>query len=279
MFLKRDHNSSDYLNNVSFPKVNMISKNRIKDIRALKQKKLRDQKKMFLIEGARLCLEALQSDFIVETILICNETISSSHSEKIYNLAHQKNVEIIEIETTDVATLAETVHSQGIFGIVEQRPYSLDEVLNKNNRFILIIDSGQDPGNVGTIIRTCDWFKIDAVLMSNGSVELFNPKVVRSTMGSIFHLPICENVELHEVLPDLKQLDYQIYAADVRGAFFFHEIEYKFPAALIIGNENRGLDSKLLEYSDKTVAIPSFGKAESLNMATATAIIMSRMIC
>jgi TrmH family RNA methyltransferase len=257
----------------------MISKNRIKDIRALKQKKLRDQKKMFLIEGVRLCLEALQADFIVETILVSDENISSPQSKQILDLAHQKNVEIIEIEKAEVAKLAETVHSQGIFGIVEQRPYSLDKVLNKSNRLILIIDSGQDPGNVGTIIRTCDWFKIDAVLMSSGSVELFNPKVVRSTMGSIFHLPICENVELHEALPRLKQLNYQIYAADVRGAFFFHEIEYQFPAALIIGNENRGLDSRLFAHIDKTVAIPSFGKAESLNMATAAAIIMSRMIC
>jgi len=115
--------------------------------------------------------------------------------------------------------------------------------------------------------------------MSSGSVELFNPKVVRSTMGSIFHLPICENVELHDVLPHLKQLDYQIYAADVRGAFFFHEMEFQFPAALVIGNENKGLDSRLLAHVDKTVAIPSFGKAESLNMATAAAIIISRIIC
>lgn len=257
----------------------MISKTRIKNILALKQKKLRDQKKMFLIEGARLCLEALQSDFIVETILIEDENSSSPQAKQIFDLAHQKNIEIIKIEKAEVAKLAETVHSQGIFGVVEQRRYGLEKILNQNNRILLIIANGQDPGNVGTIIRTCDWFNIDAVLLSCDSVELFNPKVVRSTMGSIFHLPICENVELHEALPRLKYLDYQIYAADVRGAFFFHEIEYQFPAALLIGNENKGFESELLAHIDKTVAIPSFGKAESLNMATAAAIIMSRMIC
>jgi len=257
----------------------MISKTRLKNICALKQKKNRDQKQLFLVEGARLCFEALHSNFIVETLLICNETGAASYREKILDLAHQKNVEIIEIEPSEVARLAETVHSQGIFGIVKQYRYHLETVLSENSGSIVIIDGGQDPGNVGTIIRTCDWFNIAAVLMSQGSVELFNPKVIRSTMGSIFHLPILENIELHDVLPRLKKLDYQIYAADVRGDFFFHEIEYKFPAALLIGNENRGIDKKLLEHIDKTVAIPSFGKAESLNMATAAAIIMSRIIC
>jgi len=224
-------------------------------------------------------LEALHSNFIVTTILICNETMSSSHAETICNLAQKKNVEIIEIEQAEVDTLAETVHSQGIFGIVEQRSYSLDNVLNRNNRLLLIIDGGQDPGNVGTIIRTCDWFHIDAVLMSKGSVELFNPKVVRSTMGSIFHVPICENIESSEALPLLKKQGYHIYAADINGSSLFHEIEYKFPAALLIGNENRGIDCKNFKYVDITVAIPSFGKAESLNMATAAAIIISRIIC
>ena len=257
----------------------MISKTRLKDIRAVKRKKHRDQNKLFLVEGARLCLEALHSNFIVTTILICNETISSSHSEKIYKLAQKKNVELIEIDRAEVDILAETVHSQGIFGIVEQRSYSLDKVLNRNNRLILIIDGGQDPGNVGTIIRTCDWFNIDALLMSKGSVELFNPKVVRSTMGSIFHLPVCENIELCEVLPRLIELGYHTYAADAKGSSFFHKIEYNFPAALLIGNENRGINSEHFKYVDTTVAIPLFGKAESLNMATAAAIIISRIIC
>lgn len=257
----------------------MISKTRLKEICAVKRKKHRDQEKLFLIEGARLCLEALQSDFIVRTMLICNEAIPSSYAEKICALAQKKNVEIITIEKSEVAAVAETVHSQGIFGIVEQRSYSLDKLLNTNSRLILIIDGGQDPGNVGTMIRTCDWFNIDAVLLSKGSVELFNPKVVRSTMGSIFRMPICDNIDPGEALPRLKNQGYHIYAADAKGASLFHEIEFKFPAALLIGNENRGIDSNNFKYIDTTVAIPSFGKAESLNMATAAAIIMSRIIC
>lgn len=257
----------------------MISRARLKDILALKRKKNRDQNKLFLIEGTRLCWEALNSDFIVKTILISNEMIFSPHAEKLCKLAQNKNVEIIEIELTEVNLLAETIHSQGIFGIVEQRPHTLDHVLNRNNRLILIIDGGQDPGNVGTIIRTCDWFSIDAVLMSKDSVELFNPKVVRSTMGSIFQLPICENIELRDVLPRLKNRSYHIYAADAKGSSNFNEIKYQFPAVLLIGNENRGIDSSNFKYIDTTVAIPLFGKAESLNMATAAAIIISRIIC
>lgn len=257
----------------------MISKTRIKNILRLKQKNFREKSDQFLIEGARLCLEALQSDFMVETLLIDRELIAATHCQPILDLAHQKIVEIIEIDEVEVDRLADTVHSQGIFGVVKQRRYRVDDILTKDDSLILIIAGGQDPGNVGTIIRTCDWFNVAAVMLSKGSVELYNPKVVRASMGSIFHVPIVENIELIELLPRFKKMEFQIYAADVRGAFLFHELDYRFPLALLIGNENKGLDPHLFEFIDRTVKIPALGKAESLNMATAAAIILSRMMC
>jgi len=255
----------------------MISKSRLKNVLSLKFKKYRAQRKLFLIEGYRLCQEAFQSDYTIETLLINPDMLSSQKIKEIVQVARNQQVEIIEIEKSAVNRLTETVHSQGIFGIVQQKKYNLDFVLNKDIKLIVIINEGQDPGNVGTIIRTCDWFGIDVILLSKGTVELHNPKVTRATMGSIFHLPVVEEIKLQEMLPQLKKLGYHIFGADVNGEYSYHQIEYPLPLALVIGNENRGFEQDI-QHFDKTIKIPSHGKAESLNMAVAAAIIMSRMV-
>ncbi|UCE08412.1 MAG: RNA methyltransferase [bacterium] len=256
----------------------MISKSGLKNILALKHKKFRTEQELLLIEGFHLCLEALQSDFTVATLLINPDNLPPQKVNEIIQIARNKQVEIIEIQQYEVNQLADTVNSQGIFCIVQQKKYNLTAILNKDNKFIILINEGQDPGNVGTIIRTCDWFGIDAVLLSNGTVELFNPKVIRSTMGSIFHLPIIEGVDLNMLLPRFKQHHYHIFGTDVNGEYPYHQINYPVPLVLVVGNENQGIDKKLWRYFDKIVKIPSYGKAESLNMALAAAIIISRVV-
>jgi len=256
----------------------MISKTRLKNILALKHKKFRNEQKLFLIEGYRLCQEAIRSDFSVETLLINSNILSRQKLDEIIQLAKTKQVEVVEIQETEVNRLAGTDNSQGIFCIVKQREDRLEFILNHTNRFLVIIDRGQDPGNVGTIIRTCDWFGIDGVFLSKGTVELFNSKVVRSTVGSIFHIPIFEDVDLELLFPRLKQLGYHLFAADINGEYLYHHVDYQIPMALVIGNENKGISKNFAGYFDKTIKIPSYGKAESLNMALAAAIMMSRMV-
>lgn len=256
----------------------MVSKSRFKNILALKHKKFRDAQKLFLIEGYHLCQEALHSSFIVETLLINPDCLTPQKLDELVLLAQHKNTEIIEIQPSEVSRLALTVHSQGIFCIVQQLKFELETLLNKLPSFILIIDKGQDPGNVGTVIRTCDWFGVDAVLLSKSTVELYNPKLVRSTMGSIFHVPIIPELDLTRLLPQLRRQGFSIFGADLAGEYLYHQIDYPRPLALIIGNENRGIGEEYKPLLDKTIAIPSQGKAESLNMALAAAIIISRII-
>lgn len=256
----------------------MISKTRLKHIFALKQKKNRFEKQQFLIEGYRLCWEAIQSDFKVETLLVNRDALSDLKFKKIVELAQKKQIEILEIQQQEIKRLTDTKNSQGIFCIVQQQKYDLEIILNQQHQFIVIICEGQDPGNLGTIIRTCDWFGVETILLSNGSVELYNPKVVRSTMGSIFHLSVIEGIDLHYFLPRLKQFGYSIFGCDVNGECLYHRIDYPIPLALIVGNENRGINKNFYQYLDKTVRIPSYGKAESLNMALAAAIIISRVV-
>jgi len=252
----------------------MLSKSHFKKITALKTKKFRDQKQQFLVEGLRNCYEAIQSDFVVETLLIQHHVNSDKIAELI-ECARENKVEIIEISEADIRALAGTVHSQGVFCVVQQKQYSLESINKKDSKFIVIIDSGQDPGNLGTIIRTCDWFGVDTVILSKGTVELYNPKVVRSTMGSIFHLPVIENVDLSHFLLSIKQMDFGIFAADVEGQSPYFQTDYKEPVALILGNENKGIEKKHLPLVNKTINIPSFGKAESLNIASAGAVLIS----
>ena len=255
----------------------MISKSRLKNILSLKRRKVRSEKKMFLIEGYRLCQEALQSEFTVETLLVYPELLSPQKFVAITQLARNYDVDILEIEKPELNRLADTVHSQGVFCIVRQKKYDLEFVLKQNYKFIVVIDAGQDPGNVGTIIRSCDWFGIDAVVLIKGTVELYNSKVIRSTMGSIFHLPIVEGMELDLTLAQLKKHAFHIFAAAANGAYPYHQIDYPTPLALVVGNENRGIDHDF-QHFDKIITIPGRGRAESLNMATAAAIIISRMV-
>jgi len=256
----------------------MISKSRFKKILALKQKKGRAQQKRFLIEGFRLCQEALRSDFDVEMLLINSDVLPSHKSREIIQLAQQQQPEVIYIEQSEGKRLADTVHSQGVFCVVKQKSYHLEPILQNRYARIVIVNGGQDPGNVGTLIRTCDWFGIDAVLLSHGTVELFNPKLIRATMGSIFHLPIIEPVDLQSLLPQLRGQGYHIFGAEVNGTDSYDRIPYPVPVALVIGSENQGIDAELRQYFDKTIRISRYGKAESLNMAMAGAIIISRMV-
>ena len=256
----------------------MISKARLKNLLALKYKKFRNEQKLFLIEGYRLCQEALRSDFTIETLLINPGILSPQKLDKIVQLARQKQIEIIEIQQSEIKQLADTVNSQGTFCVVNQKKYERDAILKKDIQLIVIIDEGQDPGNVGTIIRTGDWFGIDAIFLSQGTVELYNPKVIRSTMGSIFHLPIIPEIDLKILLPQLKKPGWHIFGSDINGKYNHNQIDYPRPTALVFGNENTGIKSELFKYFDKTVKIPSYGKAESLNMALAAAIIISQVV-
>lgn len=256
----------------------MISKTRLKKIYALKHKKGREEQGLFLIEGWRLCEEALASDYQLETLLICDRNLDNSAAAAVMAMARQRRVEIVSIDAVVADRLADTVHSQGVFGIVQQRRESYQRLFDRDVRLLVLIDAGQDPGNVGTIIRACDWFGVDAVVLGTGTVDLYNPKVLRSSMGSVFHIPVVENIHLASLLPAIKQRGFQIFAADVQGKQGYHRVSYELPLALIIGNENRGLDCQLEPYVDQTIVIPRHGQAESLNMALAAGIILSRIV-
>mgnify|MGYP001617349488 CR=1 FL=1 len=189
-----------------------LSKARLKYLRSLRQKKFRDQEKKFIAEGFRLVSEALSSNFAVELVLYTSDFLKKPEHARLIQGCREQGIEKNEISTGDLDSFADTVTAQGIAALVHQRESSVADLRrdSRERQLILALDSVSEPGNVGAIIRTGDWFGVSAVLLGTGTVELYNPKVVRSTMGSLFHLPIITNIDLANVAKDLRQQGFRI---------------------------------------------------------------------
>jgi len=157
---------------------------------------------------------------------------------------------------------------------VQKKNFSWKEVLAKSPNTILALDNIKDPGNLGTMLRTADATGVPAVLLSQGSVELYNSKVVRTTMGSLFHLNPVNNLNFSQVIPELKNLGYRIVATSPQSGKRIDQIDFSDKICLLIGNEAFGLSEDILKLSDLKITLPIFGKAESLNAAVACGIIL-----
>lgn len=147
-------------------------------------------------------------------------------------------------------------------------------ILEKKDKFIIILDEIQDPGNMGTIIRTADAFGASGVVLTPNCVDIYNPKVVRSTMGSLFHIPIAQVEDKIQLIEELKNKHVKIYATSLESANYVYDIDFRRDFALVIGNESKGISQQILDLADNIVKIPIMGNAESLNAAIASSIIM-----
>ena len=178
----------------------MLSKKILKELLELQTKKGRKLKEKFLIEGVRLCQEAIESDWRIEQLYYSQSFPESENGEKILLQAKQKKINFILVQEKVIKKLAETETPQGIVALVQKKNFSLKEVLAQNPTIILALENLKDPGNLGTIIRTADACGVQAVLSSPGAVELYNSKVLRTSMGSIFHLNFVNNLNFASLI-------------------------------------------------------------------------------
>lgn len=256
----------------------MISKNQLKQLLELQTKKGRKLKDKFLIEGARLCQEAIQSEWKVEQLYYSQSFADSENGRNILNLAKQKRINLVLLQEKEINKMAETETPQGIVALVHKKSFSLKDGLAKSPDIILALDNIKDPGNLGTILRTADAAGVGAVLLSQGTVELYNSKVVRTSMGSIFHLQLVDNLSFAQVMPELKNLGYQIVATLAQGGKRIDWSDFSDKTCLLIGNEAFGLSEENLKLADSKITLPIFGKAESLNAAVACGIILYQIV-
>lgn len=244
----------------------------IKYVKSLKQKKFRGEYQAFFVEGLRFSMEALQSGWDIQWVLMTEEFFKEHGKEPLLQAFAQKSIQVTE---KILKELSETEHPQGILTVVSMQKTQTPDYAGKR---LLLLDCLQDPGNMGTIIRTADAFAFDGILVSEGCVDVYNGKVLRATMGSIFHIPIWQVKTSLEAVEGLKAAGYSVYATHLQGENMASEQNTEDKIALIIGNEGKGIAPEVAQAADKWVKIPMPGRAESLNASVAAAIFMYTMM-
>ena len=266
---------------------------KIRYIRSLLEKgNIRKKSKAFVVEGIKLVDEALEYGKVLEVVCsesLYDEIISGDLSGNRLLAENDKNItnyvkkesSLLVVSDTVFKSMSETKTPQGILAVAEMPDYRLldkgflEQAYTKNGKIkLLVLEDTADPGNLGTIMRTAEAAGVTGVIMGKGTVDIFNPKVVRSTMGSIFRLPFTYVEDLKETIQKLKTQGISFYATHLKGKKSYKDIKYCDSSAILVGNEARGLSDEVADLADTYVLIPMQGKVESLNAAVAAALMM-----
>jgi TrmH family RNA methyltransferase len=242
-----------------------------KEIILLRDKKYRRRLRCFSVEGFRAVREALHSGMTVEKICF-----SSDMTDKVYQVLGDhltSDICLFEAAPELFRYLAETESPQGILAVVRIPDWRLED-LYRNGFRGLILDNVQDPGNAGTIIRSAHALGFDSVVSTHGSVDIYNSKVLRATMGSIFYIPVIDNVDEKDIFSFCKEHNLSLIASDLKDAMPCYDADLSGEFFLIIGNEGKGISDVMRQNATNTVYIPMPGGAESFNAAIAASIIM-----
>lgn len=247
-----------------------------KNILALKRRKARETERKYLIEGIRLCEEALASNAPIEQLVFCRESIDrNDRLAHLFENARRENVPIQETDWRAFKGMSDTETPQGVLGVVRM-PIWDRQTLLQSNRPLLVLDRIGDPGNLGMIIRTAEAAGAAGIFLTSGSVELYNPKVVRATMGAIYRLPVFQQEDGPALLRELQTHRIPVWAAHIDGAPFY-TCRVTGAVALLLGNEAFGVAPDLLARADQTVTIPMAQPVESLNIAVAAGILLYKL--
>jgi TrmH family RNA methyltransferase len=247
---------------------------RVRAVAKLAKRDARSQTGLFLLEGPQAVAEALtfRPDLLVD--LFATPTALERHAE-LGRAAAAAGLEPEFVTEQVLDAMADTVTPQGVIAVCRQFPTALKDILASGPRLIAVLEEVRDPGNAGTIIRAADAAGADAVILSGRSVDVFNPKVVRATTGSLFHLPVAVGVDLPHVVQKAKSAGLQILAADIKGSDLLEARQsgvLAAPTAWVFGNEARGLTDEHYALADRVVTVPIYGHAESMNLATAASV-------
>jgi RNA methyltransferase, TrmH family len=244
----------------------MISRNKAKFIKSLQLKKFRKQEGAFVVEGTKSALEIINADYKI-LMLVATDDFLRKHGEKFSG----SGIEIIEAAESELSSLGHFKTNSEILLVVKTKQFKLNPI--KSGEYVLALDNIQDPGNMGTIIRIADWYGIDQIIASHTSAELYNPKVLQSSMGSFVRVNIFYT-ELEAFFGENRNL--KVYGAVLEGKTL-HDVVFSKGGAILIGNESIGINKQLMPYIHEKISIPKYGLAESLNAAIAAAVICDRM--
>jgi len=242
----------------------------------LKKAKERKEKKAFVVEGPRMVVEAPAES--LKAVYVAENFEKNPENTKLLKELEQKcqlSGAVYEIVVDAVfKNVSDTQTPQGIMAVVAMPEYSFEQLLDGDKTHLLILESIQDPGNLGTMLRTGEGAGITGVIMNKTTVDLFNPKTIRSTMGSIYRMPYYVTEDLSQTLKDLQQRNVSLYAAHLKGEHYYTEEDYTGACGFLIGNEGNGLSDEIANQADTYIKIPMEGQVESLNAAISATLLM-----
>ncbi len=232
----------------------------VKNIRKLKEKKYRDLSNCYVIEGIKLLKEAIEENAKIKQIVICDDCEKNGTLDKklLYEIAKYNCIYVTEKVFNIITDVA---NPQGILAVIEKEN-NLTEI-NWNEDLILILDNLQDPGNLGTILRTADSANLKQIIVSKNCGDIYNPKVVRATMGAIFRVKVLESENLAETIKEIQKHKFTVLATDLKESKSIYEESYN-KTAVVIGNEANGVEEEILELADRKIKIPMLRKNRKL---------------
>jgi TrmH family RNA methyltransferase len=236
----------------------------------LKKRAIRERERRFLVEGVQAVVEALASDASVDEIFTCP---SGDRLDEVTRLAEKRSVPVITVSPEVMAHMTSTVTPQGVVAVAVFVDVPLSEIGGGAGCIPVLVEV-RDPGNAGTILRSADAMGADSVVFTTSSVDVYNPKTVRATAGSLFHVPVVREGEVEEVVARLRGCGYAVFAADASGRRSMYDLDLSGPTAVMFGNEAAGLPPEASALADDSLRIPIRGRAESLNLAAAATLVM-----
>ena len=231
----------------------------------MKKAKARNEQETFVVEGRKMA-EEIPDGWLIKTYV----SESFERENELFLIGRDYEV----VSDSVFKAVSDTQTPQGILCLVKKPSYRLNDLLSDKNAHLLIVESIQDPGNLGTMLRTGEGAGISGVIMNQSTVDLFNPKTIRSTMGSIYRVPFFVTDDLEQTILELKSQRIKVYAAHLKGTLCYDEPDYRGPSAFLIGNEGNGLSDVVADCADTYIKIPMQGQVESLNAAISAALLM-----
>jgi TrmH family RNA methyltransferase len=241
----------------------------IKQVRSLRQKKARTETKTFLVEGIYHVGEVIESSWDVDVILYAPELLTSGFAKDL--LKRIKNIKLQPVSVNVMESLADKENPQGILGVVKQKQFTFEDLKSIKNAVALV--SPQDPGNVGTILRTMDAVNTNALFLLDGGVELYHPTVIRASMGTLFWKPIVQT-SFDEFVKWAKDKNIQLIGTSAKADVSYQTLVPQSPWALVLGNEQKGLSPDQTAACDVTVSLPMQGRVSSLNLSVAAGVLL-----
>ena len=242
----------------------------IKKIKSLKEKKYRDIENCYIIEGIKLVKEAIAENAKIKQIVVCEDCINDGEidTDTLYEIA---KFDVVYVTEKVFKTITDVKTPQGIIAVIEKN--NINSKIDYNQDIIIALDGVQDPGNLGTILRTVDSANLKQIILSKESADSYNPKVVRSTMGAIFRVNIIEADSLKDMLQEAKKNNFKVMVTSLEAKKTIYEADFN-KSAIVIGNEANGVSKEIQNMANEKVIIPMLGKTESLNASVAASIMI-----